>query len=87
MKTFNSISALAELALAAPGVEPLVVYDAVGNLARNAPAAGEAEKLLLMQMSVAAESTARSIRNADKDQLEFSQLLKSGESAATQETK
>ena len=73
----HALKSLSELALAAPPVEPLIVYDSVAVLATRLaadaatfPPAGDFQAL-----AEKAAVTAAAIRTADRCQLDFRQLL------------
>ena len=75
----DALKSLSELALSAPGLEPLVVYDSVATIAAKLAAALEGEEC--RDMASAAEIaviTARAVRDADRCTLDFREFLAPG---------
>jgi hypothetical protein len=81
MKTVLSLQALAELALAAPGAEPLAVYESVAQIAGQlrqfaAQSWSDAEGMEIASAFSKANDAAEAIRHADELQLRFREWLK-----------
>jgi len=81
-KPIDALKSLSELALTAPGLEPLVVYDSVATLASKL--AEDVSDPAYRDMASAAEratATARAVRDADRQQVDFLNFLKPGGAA------
>ena len=81
-KPIDALKSLSELALTAPGLEPLVVYDSVATLASKL--AEDVSDPAHRDMASAAEratATARAVRDADRQQVDFLNFLKPGGAA------
>lgn len=78
-KPIDALKSLSELALAAPGLEPLVVYDSVATLAAKlAEDVNDPEYRDMVSAVEKASTTARAVRDADRREVDFRDFLKLG---------
>jgi len=78
-KAIDALKSLSQLALTAPDLEPLVVYDSVAALAaRLAESMNETEGGEMSSAAQRASTTAEAVRNADRCQLSFREYLNLG---------
>lgn len=78
-KPIDALKSLSELALAAPGLEPLVVYDSVAALAAKlAENVNDPEYRDMVSAVEKASTTAQAVRDADRRQIDFRAFLQPG---------
>lgn len=81
-KSIDALKSLSELALSAPSLEPLVVYDSVATLAaRLAEDANDPEYREMVSAVEKASSAAQAVRDADRREVDFRDFLKPGREA------